>query len=580
MRSGLMLMPGLRSKRAASFLVRAVVLSTCAAACAPPLSPTVVAHSLVLPLTGACPSTPGTATAELTSEVSRFKVVVVGPDMSRLEAEGDGSAITIDDIPVGEQRTVGLFGFGAGPTAAWRGLTRNVSVAADKPTQVDVLMSRVADLSCARNTHVDKREFHTATVLQDGRVLIVGGARDDADASQTCGSGCARLSASGTAEIYDPRVGTFTPVGSLGVPRMMHTATVLQDGRVVVAGGAGEALITPVDGANPFPIRVTRPVTLVEVFDPATNAFSGAQDDPGGPRVFAAAVTTATGNLLITGGIPTAASVNNLSNALSSTTLCSGNPLRCISGPEMKKARAGHAAFRLDSGDVVMWGGSVDLTPVDDVPGFQLETLRSGAQGFAMLDIAAMNNDRNLFFAAISQYVSFRVLAAGGLVRNADGSFKLSTVKVRNPDAPDGPSTELLRAPVLVFDASALGNKGGIAVGDPNREPMGLADTRFLGAAASLPGGKRVLIVGGFSDLQFTPSAGLALFDESQLATVPLTVGGVPRTLRQARGGLAATGIGDGTVLLSGGGTVVDDVRVPLETSEIFADPQDPQDVR
>ena len=62
------------------------------------------------------------------------------------------------------------------------------------------------------------RDGHTATLLSDGRVLIVG---DDA-----------------SAEIYDPKTGTFSPTGSMTTARRLYTATLLLDGRVLVAGGS------------------------------------------------------------------------------------------------------------------------------------------------------------------------------------------------------------------------------------------------------------------------------------------------------------------------------------------------------
>ncbi len=69
----------------------------------------------------------------------------------------------------------------------------------------------------------EAREEHTATLLPDGRVLIVGGnSKTDTLTS---------------AEIYDPLTGSFAFAGSMGTPRSTHTATLLPDGTVLVAGG-------------------------------------------------------------------------------------------------------------------------------------------------------------------------------------------------------------------------------------------------------------------------------------------------------------------------------------------------------
>ena len=74
------------------------------------------------------------------------------------------------------------------------------------------------------------RAFYTATLLTDGRVLVAGGcaAFDD-------NGGCPTLLAS--AELYDPATGTWSATGSMSVGRWAHTATPLMDGRVLVAGG-------------------------------------------------------------------------------------------------------------------------------------------------------------------------------------------------------------------------------------------------------------------------------------------------------------------------------------------------------
>jgi hypothetical protein len=70
------------------------------------------------------------------------------------------------------------------------------------------------------------RDIHTATLLADGTVLIAGG-----------GDGWYGAATLAGAEIYDSESGTFRDAGSMSAMRSGHTATRLLDGRVLLVGG-------------------------------------------------------------------------------------------------------------------------------------------------------------------------------------------------------------------------------------------------------------------------------------------------------------------------------------------------------
>lgn len=124
------------------------------------------------------------------------------------------------------------------------------------------------------------RGGHTVTKLQDGRVLVCGGAD-------------VNLVVLGSAELYDPLTDSWTATGAMTSVRAGHTASLLPDGRVLIVGGT-------TDVSDPL-IGATSALKTTEFYDPVTNSFAA------GPNVQRAhvahfATTLATGDVLIGGG--------------------------------------------------------------------------------------------------------------------------------------------------------------------------------------------------------------------------------------------------------------------------------------
>jgi large repetitive protein len=99
------------------------------------------------------------------------------------------------------------------------------------------------------------RADHTATLLLNGKVLIAGGT----------GGGLPSGQALASAELYDPSTRTFAATGSMITPRYAHSATLLADGRVLIAGGSQDVN----HGASVF---------TAEIYDPSTGAFTATGD--------------------------------------------------------------------------------------------------------------------------------------------------------------------------------------------------------------------------------------------------------------------------------------------------------------
>src|SRR5208283_3128535 len=97
---------------------------------------------------------------------------------------------------------------------------------------------------------------HTATLLGNGKVLVAGGNPSSIG--------------EGTAELFDPATGIFTAAGNMNAQRTGHTATLLKDGKVLVVGGA--VFVNP--DAFPFQRGVWESIQTAELFDPASGTFT------------------------------------------------------------------------------------------------------------------------------------------------------------------------------------------------------------------------------------------------------------------------------------------------------------------
>jgi len=117
---------------------------------------------------------------------------------------------------------------------------------------------------------------HTATLLNNGQVLIAGGEH------------IFPPDGTSTAELYDPRTGTFSATGRMTATRGEHTATLLPDGKVLIAGGS----ITP--SSPSF-------LTSAELYDPDTRTFTRTGDMTVARQTHTATLLN-NGRVLIVGG--------------------------------------------------------------------------------------------------------------------------------------------------------------------------------------------------------------------------------------------------------------------------------------
>ncbi|MGC1596073.1 MAG: kelch repeat-containing protein [Candidatus Acidiferrales bacterium] len=166
-----------------------------------------------------------------------------------------------------------------------------------------------------------ERISHTATLLNDGTVLIVGG-------QDTTGTPVAN------AELYAPASGIFAVSGALGTARYFHSAALLSTGNVLIAGGddiSGNAIAS------------------AELYDPASKAFTALGNMANARDSFTATVLS-NGKVLLAGG-------GNTSGVQAAAELFDPSTGTFSATGSMNTARAAHTATLLSSGKVLVTGG-------------------------------------------------------------------------------------------------------------------------------------------------------------------------------------------------------------------------------
>jgi large repetitive protein len=215
------------------------------------------------------------------------------------------------------------------------------------------------------------RDFHTATLLNNGKVLVTGGH----DAS---------------AELYDPTSGTFAATGSMSVGRNSHTATLLASGKVLIAGGQS------VSGA----------LATAELYDPTTGTFTGT-------GTMAAARTSHTATLLANGKVLIAGGSNSAGATLATTELYdpnSGTNGTFAATGAMAAARTSHTATLLANRNVLITGGIADIANGVSLSSAEVYDVVAGSFSAT----GPMMTVRDSHFA---------ILLANGTVLVAGGSF-------------------------------------------------------------------------------------------------------------------------------------------------------------
>ena len=313
------------------------------------------------------------------------------------------------------------------------------------------------------------RVAHTATLLNNGKVLVAGGM--DAKGTPLA-----------TAEIYDPSNGTFALTGSMMAARHHFAATLLPNGKVLVTGGLDTS---------------GNPLATAELYDPTAGTFSATT----GNMVYVHASHTAT--LLNTGKVLVVGWGNviaELFDPSAGTFTATGS---------MVEGRVSHTATLLSSGKVLLTGGIQGAPPATTV--LAEAELYDPATGSFSQTLGSLATARQWHTASLLS--NGEVLVTGGMVDNSGTAT--ATAELYDP------MTEMFTA--------TTGS---------------LTTARALQTATVLKNGT-VLVVGG--ENANSPLATAELYDPT--AGTFSTTGGMANT----RESHIATQLNDGTVLVTGG---------------------------
>jgi N-acetylneuraminic acid mutarotase len=266
------------------------------------------------------------------------------------------------------------------------------------------------------------RSDHAATLLHNGAVLVTGGS--------TLVSGPPLFETLAAAELYDPKTGNWTNIASMNHARLGHTATLLHDGRVLVAGGSGSLGLLVVQaelydpatgtwtdtGIHAARLRPTATLlhngsvllvgetSFAEVWDPATGAwnFAGFLN---GVRQAHTATLLHDGRVLVAGG-------TDPSGILSSAELYDPRSGNWTNTGSLGTSRIFHTATLLNDSTLLVCGGLTPAPPpqlIQIVSSSELYDPKTGT----WTNADSLNNAR--FGHTATEIRSGIVLATGGI---------------------------------------------------------------------------------------------------------------------------------------------------------------------
>jgi len=457
----------------------------------------------------------------------------IDPPLSSRAPKGDGR-LQIPKIPAGKDRVLEVRGYADDASPRPLSIGRSIPIeipdvltSSNQRIDLNIFLRRIDSFSPPVSAATPRdcstmrtpRAGHTATLMQDGRVFIVGGYRLEVNMQ-----GNSRIALVDT-EFFDPNQGTFEQgpglilQGGTQLPKAFHTATLLRNGQVLIYGGErygmgpaytvspqtsalifdaeknGYGTLPPRMAPAPANIARTRHLAIpetsgrvllvggqkgsmlqavaeVEWFDPTTNRVEVVMGESLPRTEMTGAAVQDGGIIVIAGGLDQAANPPVLSNQVNfykydgSAFVKAGAPL------QMATPRRGAAASPLaDDKTVLVMGGFTDVT--NPVPTPSAEAIKTGNN--TVEQAAATIGDRGDVCTALLQ--SGNVLAVGGrkIGGASDGTATVVRYDVSKATLTASP-TAPLKVPRYLHTCTTMAD-GSVLVTGGLRDDTGSAPT-------------------------------------------------------------------------------------------------------
>ncbi|MGC8685221.1 MAG: kelch repeat-containing protein [bacterium] len=450
-------------------------------------------------------------TTSLPIAAKTIVVTITGTDFTpiikNVDVTTNPSGTTISGIPAGNDRTVSVEVEDASHNIIAKGKTTGVKINANSINPVDILITDTGVFTQLEDK-VLPRAFAISCPLPDGRYIILGGITEQ---YSLCGNGCVQFKATSQTELYNPGTGKFSQGPQMIEPRSFFTASILDNGNIVVIGGTDTVNVSCSITTCSIVIPPQNVKASIEIYDPVSNSFFKARSLLM-PR---AGHTTnlIKDNLLVAGGI----GVNGPTNSAELIDLKADNDILY----QMVISRIFQSGITYPVDRVLLAGGNISS---DKIEIFQL------SNGFSLYNNIVW---QAYFTASLFVPATEEIILNGGIGKDGE---PLGTLAIMDSTRGVFAGYRQMESPRAIFSDVLLGDN-------------------------------TILIGGGITTATFTTTTSAEIFSVSSKSFVKKTL------LTTLRAGYAAQSLLNGSALLISGFININPLKGSItfaDTAEIY----------